>query len=170
MKVAPLFGNQYYKLILRYISMRVNIWVFNMPYDILFQLLIYYRKLRTWVIISMILTLQWSAMCLKTIVVLCKFANTYKFWPRTKHLNIKIHHFRDYVSRNIISIEHIKTDEQCCYYEQSCEYSCLTCLEFCDLWPLVHESFMTSQCTAISYSLSWPPWSHNLNAYLLPWL
>ena len=41
-----------------------------------------------------------------------EIAKTHKFWPCTKHLNIKLHHFRDYVNRRVISIEHIKTDEQ----------------------------------------------------------
>ena len=41
-----------------------------------------------------------------------EIAKTHKFWPCTRHLNIKLHHFRDYVNRRVISIEHIKTDEQ----------------------------------------------------------
>ena len=38
--------------------------------------------------------------------------NTHKFQSRTKHLIIKIYLFRDYVNRNLISIEPIKTDEK----------------------------------------------------------
>ncbi len=42
-----------------------------------------------------------------------EMARTYKFRPRTKHLNsIRLHHFRDYVERKEISIHLISTTEQ----------------------------------------------------------
>ena len=72
-KVAPFFGSQYYKMSLRYLPMIVNKQGCRMPYDMLFRLLIYDKKWRTWVLIWMILTLQWSARYLNTIVVLCKW-------------------------------------------------------------------------------------------------
>ena len=31
-------------------------------------------------------------------------AKTHKYRPRTKHLNVKLHHFRDYVTRGEIEI------------------------------------------------------------------
>ena len=36
----------------------------------------------------------------------------HKYRPRTKHLNIKPHHFRQYVNNNEIDILPIKTDDQ----------------------------------------------------------
>ena len=36
----------------------------------------------------------------------------HKFRPRTKHLNIKLHHFRQYVNKNEIGILQINTDYQ----------------------------------------------------------
>ena len=36
----------------------------------------------------------------------------YKYRPRTKHLNVKLHHFRDYVERGEIKVKHICTDKQ----------------------------------------------------------
>ena len=39
-------------------------------------------------------------------------AKAHKFTPRTKHISIKYHHFRSYVDRGAISIEHISTTEQ----------------------------------------------------------
>jgi hypothetical protein len=32
--------------------------------------------------------------------------------PRTKHINVKYHHFRDYVENNLISINKIDTASQ----------------------------------------------------------
>jgi hypothetical protein len=33
-----------------------------------------------------------------------EMANVHKYQPRTKHLNVKLHHFRDYVTRGEITI------------------------------------------------------------------
>ena len=41
-----------------------------------------------------------------------EMAKTHKYRPRTKHLNVKLHHFRDYVTRGEISIHKIDTKEQ----------------------------------------------------------
>ncbi len=41
-----------------------------------------------------------------------EIAREYKFRPRTKHINVKLHHFRDYVDRGEISICHISTNLQ----------------------------------------------------------
>ena len=41
-----------------------------------------------------------------------QIAKTHKFRPRTKHLNVKLHHFRDYVTRGEISIHPIDTTMQ----------------------------------------------------------
>ena len=41
-----------------------------------------------------------------------EIAREYKFRPRTKHINVKLHHFRDYVDRKEISIHHIGTLDQ----------------------------------------------------------
>jgi hypothetical protein len=41
-----------------------------------------------------------------------ELANTPKMRPRTKHINVKYHHFRDYVRRKIITIQAISTTEQ----------------------------------------------------------
>jgi hypothetical protein len=41
-----------------------------------------------------------------------EMAKVHKYRPRTKHLNIRLHHFRDYVERREISIHAIQTDEQ----------------------------------------------------------
>ena len=41
-----------------------------------------------------------------------EMARVPKIRPRTKHINVKYHHFRDYVFRNEISIVYIHTDEQ----------------------------------------------------------
>jgi hypothetical protein len=45
-----------------------------------------------------------------------EMANVHKFRPRTKHLNVKLHHFRDYVTRNEVTIEAIDTTEQLADY------------------------------------------------------
>ena len=62
----------------------------------------------------------------KTPRVLCKvfkdnsgaleIATTHKFRPRTKHLNVKLHHFRDYVTRGEIKVLPIGTESQCADY------------------------------------------------------
>ena len=45
-----------------------------------------------------------------------EIASVHKYRPRTKHLNIKLHHFRDYVVRGAISIHKIKTEKQLADY------------------------------------------------------
>jgi hypothetical protein len=45
-----------------------------------------------------------------------EMAKTHKFRPRTKHLNVKLHHFRDYVTRQEISIHPIGTADQSADY------------------------------------------------------
>ena len=39
-----------------------------------------------------------------------EMANEDKFRPRTKHINVKYHHFRDYVEDGSIKIEYIASD------------------------------------------------------------
>ena len=39
-------------------------------------------------------------------------AKIHKYRPRTKHLNVRLHHFRDYVDREEISIHAINTLKQ----------------------------------------------------------
>ena len=41
-----------------------------------------------------------------------EIACTHKYRLRTKHLNIRLHHFCDYVTRGEITIHHIDTTEQ----------------------------------------------------------
>jgi hypothetical protein len=41
-----------------------------------------------------------------------EIANVPKIRPRTKHLNIKYHHFREEVKKETISIYHTRTEEQ----------------------------------------------------------
>ena len=41
-----------------------------------------------------------------------EMAKTYKYHPCTKHLNVKLHHFWDYVERGEITIEAIDTTNQ----------------------------------------------------------
>ena len=41
-----------------------------------------------------------------------EMAKVYKYRPRTKHLAVKLHHFRDYVAREEISIHPIDTERQ----------------------------------------------------------
>ena len=41
-----------------------------------------------------------------------EIAKVHKFRPRTKHLNVKLHHFRSYVDRKEISIHKISTENQ----------------------------------------------------------
>ena len=45
-----------------------------------------------------------------------EMATTHKYRPRTKHLNVKLHHFRDYVTRKEISIHPIDTSNQLADY------------------------------------------------------
>ena len=45
-----------------------------------------------------------------------EMATNHKFRPRTKHLNVKLHHFRDYVSRGDIKVLPISTDDQLADY------------------------------------------------------
>ena len=45
-----------------------------------------------------------------------EMANNHKYRPRTKHLNIKYHHFRDYVERGEITVHKIDTKEQLADY------------------------------------------------------
>ena len=39
-------------------------------------------------------------------------ASKYKYFPRTKFLNMKLHHFWDYVDRGEITIRKISTEDQ----------------------------------------------------------
>ena len=41
-----------------------------------------------------------------------EIARTHKFRPRTKHLNVKLHHFQSYVVNNAIKITKVSTDLQ----------------------------------------------------------
>ena len=41
-----------------------------------------------------------------------EIARIHKYHPQTKHLNNRLHHFRDYVHRKEITIHHISTDSQ----------------------------------------------------------
>ena len=41
-----------------------------------------------------------------------EMATHHKFRPWTKHLNVKLHHFRDYVNRGEVQIKHISTSNQ----------------------------------------------------------
>ena len=45
-----------------------------------------------------------------------EMAKVHKYRPRTKHLNVKYHHFRDYVERGKISIHKIDTKDQLADY------------------------------------------------------
>jgi hypothetical protein len=45
-----------------------------------------------------------------------EIAKTHKFRPRTKHINVKMHHFRDYVARGEISIHPIDSKDQASDY------------------------------------------------------
>ena len=45
-----------------------------------------------------------------------EMAKTHKYRPRTKHLNVKFHHFRDYVTRGEITVHKIDTKDQCADY------------------------------------------------------
>jgi len=41
-----------------------------------------------------------------------EMARVHKVRPRTKHINVKLHHFRSYVEKGDITIHAIKTDDQ----------------------------------------------------------
>ena len=41
-----------------------------------------------------------------------EMAKTHKYRPRTKHLNVRLHHFRDYVTRQEVTIHPISTLDQ----------------------------------------------------------
>ena len=45
-----------------------------------------------------------------------EIARTHKYRPRTKHLNVKLHHFHSYVDKGAISIHPIRTNEQLANY------------------------------------------------------
>ena len=45
-----------------------------------------------------------------------EIVRTHKYRPRTKHLNVKLHHFRDYVSRGEILINQISSNMQLADY------------------------------------------------------
>ena len=45
-----------------------------------------------------------------------KMVKTHKFRPRTKHINVKLHHFRDYVDSGEITIEKIASEDQLADY------------------------------------------------------
>jgi len=41
-----------------------------------------------------------------------QMANIHKYRPRTKHLNVKLHHFRQYVNKGIVKVFPIKSEDQ----------------------------------------------------------
>ena len=41
-----------------------------------------------------------------------EMAQIHKYRPRTKHLNVKLHHFRKYVNDGLIRLRKIGTDDQ----------------------------------------------------------
>jgi hypothetical protein len=45
-----------------------------------------------------------------------EMARVHKFRPRTKHINVKLHHFRDYVERGEVTIHPIPSDDQLADY------------------------------------------------------
>ena len=45
-----------------------------------------------------------------------EMAKVHKYRPQTKHLNVKLHHFRDYVERGKITIKEIGTKHQLADY------------------------------------------------------
>ena len=58
-----------------------------------------------------------------------EMATNHRYRPRTKHLNVKLHHFRDYVSRGEISIHKIGTTHQLAdYLTKPVNYEILTSL------------------------------------------
>jgi hypothetical protein len=50
--------------------------------------------------------------CMKTIVELWKYFGTRSTDPEQKHLLVKLHHFRDYVTRGEIIVHPIRTHDQ----------------------------------------------------------
>ena len=45
-----------------------------------------------------------------------EMAKVYKFRPRTKHLNVKLHHFRTYVENGSVTIHKVATEDQVADY------------------------------------------------------
>ena len=45
-----------------------------------------------------------------------EIAMNHKYRPRTKHLNVKLHHFRDYVTRGEITVTKVDTGQQLADY------------------------------------------------------
>ena len=45
-----------------------------------------------------------------------EIAKVHKYRPRTKHLNVKLHHFRDYINQKEITIHPIDTSLQLADY------------------------------------------------------
>ena len=45
-----------------------------------------------------------------------EMAKNHKYRPRTKHLNVKLHHFRDYIDSGQITVHKIDTAEQLADY------------------------------------------------------
>ena len=43
-------------------------------------------------------------------------AREYKYLPRTKFIDVKLIHFRDYVDRGAINIHNIRTEDKPSYY------------------------------------------------------
>jgi hypothetical protein len=41
-----------------------------------------------------------------------EMGRTKKYRPRTKHLNVKLHHFRSYVTQKLVTISHIRSEQQ----------------------------------------------------------
>ena len=41
-----------------------------------------------------------------------EMAKVHKYRPRTKHINVKYHHFRDYVTRGEVTLKSIRTQDQ----------------------------------------------------------
>ena len=41
-----------------------------------------------------------------------KIATEHKTRPRTKHLSVRLHHFRSYVVKKLITIQHVSTKDQ----------------------------------------------------------
>ncbi len=41
-----------------------------------------------------------------------EIAKVPKMRPRTKHLNVKYHHFRSFVTDGLVSIHHVSTEDQ----------------------------------------------------------
>ena len=50
-----------------------------------------------------------------------------KMRPRTKHINVKFHHFREYVTNGIISIHAITTQQQADIFTKPLGMELLTC-------------------------------------------